>query len=117
MNYSRQEPRCAIECMATLLCYDFETSAVVKEMSHGDVRLVSSERLRPGMAVFLSIVLPCSDPLDIEVATVQWTHAEEAGLTFVIIGLESRERLASILSNRFSEERPMCDGERALPSN
>jgi hypothetical protein len=94
----RTEGRLPIDCAVTYSGYKLEVEAIVTNLSKNGCGLDSERPIQPGTPLFLSVSLPDSEePLEIELATVQWWQDGKVGLKTVIMGLDSRERLESFL--------------------
>lgn len=100
----RSEARLPIKCSVTFSGYKLELEGQVTNLSMSGCALETEEPIDPGTPLFLSLSLPDSDePLEIELATVRWSHENTSGLQTVIMGLDSRERLQAFLEHHLTE--------------
>ena len=101
----RSESRLPITCSVTFSGYKLELEGQVKNLSLSGCAMESEEPIEPGTPLFLSLSLPDSDePLEIELATVRWSHEGACGLKTIIMGLDSRERLQTFLEENLSQD-------------
>ena len=103
----RKEPRFDLAAQIAFSGYDLESEGTLQNISCGGVKLETSDLLQPGAPLFLSLLLPDGgEPVDIELAMVRWLRPGEAGLEIVIMGAESRDRLAAFLRDHMGHEVP-----------
>ena len=95
---SRHSLRLSTPCALKFSGYQLLGEGSVINLSNKGWLIKSSQPLKPGTPVSLRVYLPDSpDPMDVELAIVQWSHGGEAGLKNVILSNEARIRL-----NRFT---------------
>jgi hypothetical protein len=98
----RKEPRLTIEIPVTFTAESVEQKGRVTSLSMGGLRVASFPPVQPGIPLKLNVHLPGNDtPLEVELATVRWSQDGEFGMSTVILGEESRNRLRDFLGNSF----------------
>lgn len=91
---SRKSLRLSIPCVLRFSGYQFLGEGSVLNLSNSGWLIHSRQPLKPGTPLLLRVYLPdCPDPMDVELAIVQWSHGERSGLKNFLLGNEARTRL------------------------
>lgn len=91
---SRQSLRLSIPCVLKFSGYQLLGEGSVVNLSNSGWLIKSPQPLKPGTPLLLRVYLPdCPEPIDVELAIVQWSCGEQAGLKNFILGNEARTRL------------------------
>ena len=91
---SRQSLRLSSPCVLKFSGYQLLGEGSIVNLSNSGWLINSRQPLQPGTPLLLQVYLPdCPEPMDVELAIVQWSHGELAGLKNFILGNEARTRL------------------------
>lgn len=113
----RKEPRLTVELPVTISEDSIERKGTATSLSLSGARVVSSSPVAPGTPLRLSVYLPDDNkPVDVELATVRWSQDGHFGLSAVVLGEESRDRLQRFLDKNFQLDTVVLQ-TRAEPNN
>lgn len=113
---TRRDLRLTVPCEIKYSGYQLLGEGSVLNLSTGGWQVRSRQALPEGTPLFLRVYLPDGeDPIDIELATVQWSYEGKFGLKTVIMGDEARKRLRRFLRNHSSSVASSSPSTTPLP--
>ena len=105
----RHDLRLPVECSVQYRGDQILGEGIVVNLSTGGWLIAGSQPVSQGTPLFLRIALPDGqEPMEVELATVQWSNGEKLELKNIILGQDQWKRLRRFVIDNLDVKRFSC---------